>query len=102
MNIPTNLSQSLLIFIAFEIFFIVLIVDCKAQKGSKNQSRFEIKYRECQKDLCKNRDYDESCVFRCISTSCFDKVYDDYLMEFGEVNNSRKTDFEACYTRENK
>jgi len=68
-------------------------------KSKTSQSRFELKYRDCRKIQCKNRELDESCILKCISINCYNKIYVDYILEFGELNYDKKSELEGCFNK---
>lgn len=47
--------------------------------------------------ICKDRRFDDNCIFRCVHQECFEKVYEGEIIEFGEVDMKKKNKLEACY-----
>lgn len=76
-----------------------LIFFTQAKNKAKHTSKFEIASRACQQkgSPCENVKLDDSCVFKCLSELCFNKIYNNYVLEFGEVNYNLKSQFEACW-----
>lgn len=82
-------------------YFIIIIflISHVSNKSKSTQSRFEIRFKECRKGYCNQRELDESCVLRCISKKCYNRIYENYILEFGEANYDKKSEFESCFNR---
>jgi hypothetical protein len=65
------------------------------QKGQP--SRFERIYRECSSNECKERVNDDNCIYNCMSKNCYETIYENYLLEYGEINQELKSKFEKCF-----
>jgi hypothetical protein len=79
------------------IYILLIIISLALNKGNQNQSKFDKAHRACQDNQCKTRHNDENCVYLCINSECYEQVYGNYLLEFGEYNNDLKNKFEKCY-----
>jgi hypothetical protein len=68
-------------------------------KVKKNNAILEKAYKNCSKNDCSERKHDESCIFSCISLKCYKSTYEkeNYILEFGEVDFDKKSEFEKCY-----
>lgn len=86
-------------FITIFLIVILITISKAASKSKSPQSRFEIKYKECRKGLCSKREIDESCVLKCISMKCYNIIYENYILEFGEANYEKKSEFENCFNK---
>jgi hypothetical protein len=76
------------------LFTISYILTNKAQ----NQlTKFEKAFKQCQEGVCKERQNDDNCAFICISQPCYEQVYGNYLLEYGEYNPDLKNKFEKCF-----
>jgi len=58
---------------------------------NKSNTKYDRLYNECKNTGCKNRQQDEDCIFRCISTSCYHKIFSEYILEYGEANYEFKS-----------
>jgi hypothetical protein len=83
-----------LIFIYYIFFFCFYIV-CSNKSGQI--SKFERLYRDCNNNQCMYKPNDETCVFICMNRECFNKVYGNYMLEYGEINYEMKKEFENCF-----
>jgi len=86
----------------FAILFLLSNLKLHFQKKNKNKgniSKLEKVYKECSDSTCFYRKFDESCIYSCISLKCFKLIYDkeDYILEFGEFDFDKKSEFERCY-----
>lgn len=87
--------QKLFILLFFVTFNLILNFVFNKQKQSL--TRFEKGFKECSRLYCKDRLYDDDCVFKCMSLECYNLIVKDYIIEFGEVNLELKANFENCY-----
>ena len=85
------------ILIIFCLFFQLIF-----SNKNKGVSKFERFYNECKATECSSRINDENCVFECISKHCYNQIFENYLLELGEVNTELKSKFEACFNSINK
>ena len=85
--------MNLLLYLALTLYILKLI---RANKN-KSPSRFERAYSECKNQDCLAKQFDENCIYKCISETCYDQVYYHYLIEFGEINFDKKNQFERCF-----
>ena len=84
-------------FILFILFIIIENIQLKNQKG---QGRFDRKFKECQgSTICVSRSNDDDCIYKCISKECYEEMIEknQFLLEFGEVNNDFKKAFDKCF-----
>ena len=80
------------------LFLNITLILC----NSKNQpSKFDRTYRDCINNECKNKQYDDNCVFKCMDSKCYEKIYSNYLLEFGEINLELKNLFDKCFYGKN-
>jgi hypothetical protein len=77
------------------IFLVVIVVN--QSKHQQNLTKFEKTYKSCSDNQCKERQNDEACIFICMNRACFEQVYENYLLEYGEVNTELKNKFEKCF-----
>lgn len=69
---------------------------------NKGSSKFDRHFNECKITECVSRPGDEDCIFLCISKSCYEEIFSNYLIEIGEFNGEMKNKFEACFNNKNK
>lgn len=83
----------------FTLFVCVILNFDMIDGKNKSISRFERVYNECKNSECSLRQQDEDCIYKCISNSCYNKVFlpSNYLLEYGEVSYEKKTEFESCF-----
>ena len=87
----------------YKILFLIFICFTQVNTKNKQETKFERILRECGKTLeCKQRYFDENCVFKCISEICYREIYMEYLLEYGELNIELRNRFEKCYNSLNK
>ena len=79
--------------------FVLLICISKFTMNNKSgqTSRFDKSYRDCRSSQCQFRSNDDNCNYRCMEQECYDKIYGNYLLEFGEINIDMKKEFENCF-----
>jgi hypothetical protein len=82
----------------FSIIILILSTFAVSQNNKhKGVSRFDRHYNECKNNDCISRPGEEDCIFSCISKSCYDQIFSDYLIELGEFMGDIKNKFEACF-----
>lgn len=83
-----------------EIFFLFISI-YKTTQEIKNKNSFDTEYKNCKITQCNGRNYHESCIFKCMSAKCYAEIYNDYLLEFGQTNYEKKSNFQICYNKIN-
>jgi hypothetical protein len=82
------------------IVFLLILINTWHCNKNKSVSRFDRVYNECKNSECKYRQHDEDCIYKCISKSCYEKLFFDFIFELGEIiNNEIKSKFENCFNR---
>jgi hypothetical protein len=84
------------IFIYFLIFF-ELFQKGESNKNKSSGSKYDRAYSKCKSNECSSRSNDEACIFKCVSSQCYEQIYGDYTLEYGEVNYDLKNKFETCF-----
>lgn len=112
MNINKYMKKNF--FVIFLIF--LMILPLSTCKNKKNQSKFEKLYQICKDGSCKDRFYDDNCIYQCISFECYHKIYDlnnrsdsnnslfidVYFIEFGEFDSKKRFALENCLLENKK
>lgn len=70
----------------------------KRQKGRQTLSKaIRARRRACERGECVAAgDEDPNCLPRCLSRTCFDRVYAGRELEPGEFDTKRAGEFDAC------
>ena len=66
-------------------------------KNKTSGSKYDRAYSKCKSGDCSTRPNDEACIMKCISEECYEQIYGEYLLEYGEVNYELKNKFENCF-----
>ena len=82
------------------ILVILALINLVSSNKNKQLTKFERAYNECKNGVCIYRQFDENCILKCISTNCYNQIFSDYLIEFGEVLGDLKYKFENCYNKQ--
>lgn len=90
------------------IFYLITLISNK--KGQKQSSKFELAFKSCQTkgSLCELKKFDDDCVYKCLSNTCYtaifknNKINNNDILEFGEINLSKRVIFEQCWNKEKK
>jgi hypothetical protein len=69
----------------------------EANKNKSSGSKYDRAYSKCKSSECSTRSNDEACIFKCVSAPCYEQIYGDYTLEYGEVNYDLKNRFESCF-----
>ncbi len=85
----------------FFISLIVLLLLSNIPIGLTNKNHGSTKYdriyNHCRINKCNDIGFDDDCIFRCMSSFCYNQVFFNYVLELGEVNLDLKNKFEACF-----
>jgi hypothetical protein len=81
--------------------FLILLIPFILSNSKHQPSKFDRSYRDCSNNDCKNRPYDDNCIFNCMDSKCYEKIYSNYLLEFGEINQELKNSFDKCFYGKN-
>ena len=86
-----KLFSNLIIFVIFLSYAVI-----NANKSKTQTTRFDRGYSKCKSNECSHRSNDDACIIKCISEFCYQQIYGNYLLEYGEVNYELKNKFEIC------
>jgi molecular chaperone DnaJ len=73
--------------------------------SSSSSSKFLVQAKDtCQRQVCLQADVGEkvNCVSKCLSPTCFHRVYASAPLEDGEIDEKRRTGFNACLAAEER
>ena len=84
------------------LVFLFIILHLNSCNKQGQTSRFDRHYRDCGNGQCQFRVNDDACVYKWMDSGCYEKIYGNYLLEFGEVNNELKKEFENCFNAKYK
>lgn len=89
--------------VLFRVVSIIVVIDIISTNKHKNSgSKYDRAYAKCKTGDCSYRSNDEACIMRCISQECYQEIYGDYLLEYGEINYELKNRFESCVNKQKK
>lgn len=71
---------------------------CVLEAKSHKHKPFKKKKTSCHKNHCYNMEklLATMCICNCISPRCFEQVYGNNILDYGEVDWNREVEFEKC------
>ena len=84
----------------YKIFLFIYLIGFICCNNKNKMNKFERLMKECSQTIqCSNRSNDDDCIYKCISKDCYEEMIEknQFLLEFGEVNNDFKKAFDKCF-----
>eukprot|EP00397_Hematodinium_sp_SG-2012_P060364 GEMP01078522.1.p1 GENE.GEMP01078522.1~~GEMP01078522.1.p1 ORF type:complete len:103 (+),score=16.15 GEMP01078522.1:71-379(+) len=88
------------------LFFVLcisgVVVSAKKKSPFHVHHREMTKRRECMRGPCMRiyMDENDDCVDRCVSETCYNKLYAHNPLEPGELDTIRRSEFNVCLDME--
>lgn len=83
------------------ILLLLLVLSSPKRKGRGIYNKLK---KKCHSLHCNNmsKRLAINCINSCVSKNCFDKIYGNELLEYGEIDTVRDNSFRLCVSKQYK
>jgi len=80
------------------LILLIFLLNYTNLKGSYKENSIKSAREKCYRDACPaiKQELAINCINRCVSEKCYEEIYGQSPLEYGEIDNNKEKNFIEC------